>query len=219
MIETTFWGTNAMKKLVLSLICLALVAPTPANANASFASSLSTLKNIDDFLTVEEIDDGYDASAADPADEEGDDEDMKAILQSGAYCVDSSAPAQVILAAKTKKKKKGKSGKRCGCSSGCGMNQKGLLPIIKKYVAEAAKIGIRPVSCIRTQACQDRLRSCYERCGQRGRAAKNSKHSDGRACDFSKKDGARLSALKKKTGLPIKRLTHGREGGGLHEYQ
>ena len=165
---------------------------------------------------MKDIDDGYDASTPDPAEEE-EDEDLNAYLSAGTYCVDSSAPAQFTLAKATKKK--GKKRRNCGCASGCGMNQAGLKPIIKKFVAEAGKIGISPVSCIRTQACQNRLRACYESCGQRGRAAKNSKHSDGRACDFSKGDGKRLSALKKKTGLPIKRLTHGREGGGLHEYQ
>lgn len=205
-----------MKRLALLLACLVLGAPATANANPGFARGLSSLKDVENYLTVEEIDDGYDASTPDPAEEE-DNEELGAILQSGTYCVDSSAPSMLTYA--KAKKKKGRSRKNCGCSSGCGMNQNGLKPIIKKFVAEAGKVGIHPVSCIRTETCQNRLRACYERCGQRGRAAKNSKHSDGRACDFSKRDGKRLSSLKKKTGLPIKRLTHGREGGGLHEYQ
>lgn len=205
-----------MKRLALLLACWALWDTPTAGANAGLARGLSSLKDVERILTVEDIDDGYDASTPDPAEEE-EDEEIDSLLQSGTYCVDSSAPPQFTLAKATKKK--GKKRRNCGCSSGCGMNQAGLKPIIKKFVAEAGKIGIRPVSCIRTQACQNRLRACYERCGQRGRAAKNSKHSDGRACDFSKRDGKRLSSLKKKTGLPIKRLTHGREGGGLHEYQ
>jgi hypothetical protein len=118
------------------------------------------------------------------------------------------------------KKKKGKKRGECKCSSGCGMNQKGLKSEIKKLVAAAGKKKIYPASCIRTQACQDRLRRCYEKkCGMRGRAAKKSKHADGRACDFSKRNGGELTKIKRKNGLKIKRLTHGKEGGGLHEYQ
>jgi hypothetical protein len=207
-----------MKRLALLLASLALSIPATASANANFASGLSSLKDVGDYVSAQEIDDGYDASTPDPAEEE-DAEYLNAILSSGTYCVDSSAPPAQFTLAKATKKKKGRSRRNCGCASGCGMNQAGLKPIIKKFVAEAGKIGISPVSCIRTQACQNRLRACYESCGQRGRAAKNSKHSDGRACDFSKRDGKRLSALKKKTGLPIKRLVHGREGGGLHEFQ
>lgn len=126
---------------------------------------------------------------------------------------DESIESLVVKAAAKKKKKK-----KCECSSGCGMNQAGLKEKIKKYVAAAKKKGIRPVSCIRTQACQNRLRSCYEnKCGQSGRAAKKSAHADGKACDFSKKDGSNLNPLRKQHG--INRLVHGKEGGGLHDYQ
>lgn len=199
-----------MNRIILLLACLQLWAPAPASANASFAGSLSALKDVDDFLTQKEIDDGYDASTADEEEEE-----MPAVFQPGSYCADSAYPVY-LWQAKAKKKK---SRRGCACSSGCGMIKAGLKPIIKQFVAAAEAAGIPPASCIRTQTCQNRLRACYESCGQRGRAAKKSKHSDGRACDFSKRYGSRLSKLKKKTGLPIKRLVHGKEGGGLHEYQ
>jgi hypothetical protein len=192
------------KKSILLLACLSL----PLGAHASMVGAFSNLKELDDKIEegIFDFDEEY----------MGEDEE-DATADAAAYCQNPNDPeAYVWLAAK--KKGKGKK-KNCACSSGCGMIQAGLRPNIKKFVQEAAKAGIQPASCIRTQACQDRLRACYERCGQRGRAAKKSKHADGKACDFSKRHGKALSAIKKRTGLPIKRLTHGKEGGGLHEYE
>lgn len=211
-----------MKKFAPLLAFLALWAPATVSASPGFASGLSSLKELADQIQAEEepgfMHTPYEVPGG------GDSANLNAYVDAGVYsCADSSAPAQIILASAKKGrgigKARGRSRRSCGCASGCGMDQAGLQPVIRKFVAEAGKIGIHPVSCIRSQSCQNRLRACFERCGQRGRAAKNSLHSDGKACDFSKRDGRRLTALKKKTGLPIKRLTHGREGGGLHEYQ
>jgi hypothetical protein len=108
----------------------------------------------------------------------------------------------------------------CGCSSGCGMITDGLSTDVKALMVKAAGEGRRPISCIRTQACQDRLRRCYERCGQHGRAARKSAHSDGRACDYSASHRSPLRNLRGRMGLhSIQDLLHGRgHGGGLHVY-
>jgi hypothetical protein len=74
----------------------------------------------------------------------------------------------------------------CGCSSGCGLELDGLQPAMRQLVNNAMARGMRPTSCVRTQSCQNALIGCYNRCGQRGRAARRSAHSDGKACDWNR---------------------------------
>lgn len=110
---------------------------------------------------------------------------------------------------------------RCECESGCGVNTNGLSADVMKVVTDAANEGRKPESCIRTQACQDRLRTCYEtRCCQFGRAAKKSSHSDGRACDFNPEKKNPLRVFWDYVTLKnINRLLHEKKhGGGLHVY-
>jgi hypothetical protein len=106
------------------------------------------------------------------------------------------------------------------CSSGCGIDTNGLSGDVKELMLKAKAEGRNPVSCIRTQACQDRLRSCYERQGQYGRAARRSAHSDGKACDYSPQHRGPLRNLKNKLGLrSIQDLVHRQShGGGLHVF-
>lgn len=105
--------------------------------------------------------------------------------------------------------------KKCRCSSGCGLITKGLSPKMTIYLREARAIGVRPISCLRTKKCQNRLRRCFERCGQRGRAARKSKHSAGRACDFKRRDEKKLKSLRIKFGM--RQISHSRKkGGGIH---
>ncbi|HEY8278734.1 MAG TPA: hypothetical protein VIH99_03875 [Bdellovibrionota bacterium] len=108
----------------------------------------------------------------------------------------------------------------CKCSSGCGMITQGLSSDVLKLVQEGNRTGHSPLSCIRTQACQDRLRHCYERCGQYGRAARKSKHSDGTACDWMPDHGRALKQIESRNNLRnIRRLVHSKgQGSGLHEY-
>lgn len=109
----------------------------------------------------------------------------------------------------------------CGCSSGCGLNLQLLKPAMRKLAEATQKEGVGPISCVRTQQCQDRLVACYNRCGQRGRAAKKSTHSDGLACDWSRRHGQQVNKIKAKLGLngSVKRLVHkAQHGGGLHDY-
>jgi len=114
-----------------------------------------------------------------------------------------------------------KKGGYCPCTSGCGLNTDGLSADVKQLMVKARSNGRVPVSCVRTQACQDRLRSCYEnRCGQYGRAARISAHSDGKACDYLPHHKMPLRGLRNQMGLKrISDLTHGsRQGGWLHVY-
>jgi hypothetical protein len=108
----------------------------------------------------------------------------------------------------------------CGCSSGCGMVTQGLSADVKQLMETAKAQGRKPISCIRTQACQDRLRRCYERCGQYGRAARRSAHSDGKACDYHPHHRGPLRALKGKLGLRnITDILHRPgHGGGAHVF-
>ena len=109
----------------------------------------------------------------------------------------------------------------CNCSSGCGLNLQLLKPAMRKLAEATQKEGVGPISCVRTQACQDRLVSCFNACGQRGRAAPKSTHSDGLACDWSRRHGAKVNQIKAKMGLSksVKRIVHKpQHGGGLHDY-
>lgn len=108
----------------------------------------------------------------------------------------------------------------CRCSSGCGMVTQGLSADVKALMEKAKSQGRAPISCIRTQACQDRLRRCYESCGQYGRAARKSAHSDGKACDFNPGHRGALRQLKNQMRLTqISDLLHRQgHGGGLHVF-
>lgn len=115
-------------------------------------------------------------------------------------------------------------GGRTSCSScpGCGgLNTSGLKPNMARLARAATQARTRPISCYRPQACQDAMRICFERCGQRGRAARRSAHTTGRACDWNKRDTSKVQGVKRQLGLSgvVRSLSHGREGGGLHEQE
>ncbi|MCB9073049.1 MAG: hypothetical protein H6623_05475 [Bdellovibrionaceae bacterium] len=111
-------------------------------------------------------------------------------------------------------------GRRRGgkCNSGCGFSMNGLSGKMRSFVRTARGYGANPISCVRSQSCQNRLRACYERRGQAGRAASKSMHSSGRACDFPRKQQSRVARARRQHP-GVAQLTHKRsQGGGLHEY-
>ncbi len=91
-------------------------------------------------------------------------------------------------------------GKKCRCSSGSGLRPpnacKGYSPAVQKmFVAQRGQM----ISCCRPPKNQAKLRACFNRCGQRGRAASSSNHSLGRACDV------RAGGIARKYGLRMLR--------------
>lgn len=104
----------------------------------------------------------------------------------------------------------------CGCNEGLVMN--GLREPMKRLAQEAQKRGLRPISCVRTPRCQAHLVSCFNSCGQPGRAARNSYHPKGQACDWPGAQQSRIQRLKSELGMnSIQILRHGAgHGGGMH---
>lgn len=107
-------------------------------------------------------------------------------------------------------------GRGCGGQPSCGFSTEGLKGGVLQLYQRTLKKGVKAISCVRPRACQARLVSYYNCVGQKGRAAKNSKHSTGDACDFSRRNDAAVNQLKQ--GLGTQRVNHSKKhGGGIHE--
>lgn len=114
-----------------------------------------------------------------------------------------------------------KSAQDCGCSSGIPKNKYGKhsVPPIEcgkstysKQVQQMHDDNPSSMfSCCRPKWAQERLRSCYIKCGFPRHAARSSQHTLGQACDVSNK------SLYKKYGLNLlfhDRSAHVHSGGG-----
>ncbi len=106
------------------------------------------------------------------------------------------------------------------CSSGDGLVFEGLKQPMLGFVKAMQTAGIGPISCVRTKEGQQRLVSCFNACGQYGRASTNSAHTRGEACDWSGRHTDSVQNAKQKLGVLnlFSKLKHGSgHGNGLHE--
>lgn len=99
-----------------------------------------------------------------------------ALFGAGAFAGDALADAPTRLARQLT---------ACSCNSGHGLHPPSACGgsysrnVQRMYNENPGQM----ISCCRPRAVQDYLIKCFNRCGQPGRAVKNSRHVTGRACD------------------------------------